>query len=100
MARDATQQALFERSGCYGSRSMLVSFLYDLMRDHVPPGVVESLLKDCPPTETTFSNGWLALYADDVARRLAPELFPKYHGNCCSVCGARPGEPCDPGLHG
>lgn len=74
MARDPKQQALFERSGRVAHTDPLVSFLYDLMRDHVPPGIVEGLLDDHQdPIETTFTNGWLARYAEDVAVRLRRE---------------------------
>jgi hypothetical protein len=98
MARDKKQQGIFERSGKFTSRNPLVSFLYELMRDHVPPGVVEGILDDRGAIETTFTNGWLARYAQDVARRLDPQSG--YSDGCCPKCGARPGEPCDPGLHG
>lgn len=101
MARDPKQQALFERSGQQGTRSPLVSFLYELMRDHVPPGVVEGLTLGCEgPIETTLTNGWLAQYAKDVVQRLIPETNTSYPDGFCPKCGARPGEPCDPGLHG
>jgi hypothetical protein len=65
---------LRKASGQVVSTGPLVSFLYELMRDHVPPGVVEGIMKqtetDEPNYETIFTNGWLARYAEDVAARL------------------------------
>jgi hypothetical protein len=63
--------ALRQRSGHVVISSRLVSFLYQLMRDHVPPGIVEELViesEDEP--EITYTNGWLAKYAEDLAGRL------------------------------
>lgn len=52
----------------------LCGFLYDLLRDHLPAGVVETLVrasedigKDNP---CTFTNGHLADYAKLLADRL------------------------------
>ena len=62
---------LRQRSGTVTINSKLVSFLYDLMRDHLPPGTVEELVRaseDEP--EVTYTNGWLAKYAEDLANRL------------------------------
>ena len=68
--------ALRERSGSVTIDSHLVSFLYELMRDHVPPGIVEEVMrKTMGPSEVVYTNGWLARYAEDVASRLqAPTL--------------------------
>lgn len=69
--RDEQQRALFERSGEGTSEDPLVAFLYDLMRDHIPPGKIEGILRNCLPAQlTSFSNGYLALYAQDVATRI------------------------------
>lgn len=57
-------------SGQIQSDDPLVSFLYELMRDHVVPGEVERLVQSSPKTDTVFTNGWLALYAKDLAARL------------------------------
>lgn len=54
-------------------RSVLVSFLYELMRDHLLLGVVEELVLNSPPCRTVFTNGWLAQYAQDVATRLVQQ---------------------------
>lgn len=51
---------------------LLVSFLYELMRDHVTPGkvahVLQETLKAGPPH--TLSNGHLAKYAEEVVASL------------------------------
>lgn len=53
----------------------LVSFLYELMRDHVVPGTVEKIVQEDrfhleEKREISLSNGYLAQYAEDVAARL------------------------------
>lgn len=57
--------------------SHLVAFLYELMRDHVPVGVVEGIVNQDESTDPTnvyvLTNGYLAEYAGDVARRLMRE---------------------------
>jgi hypothetical protein len=66
--------SLRERSGSIKIDSKLVSFLYELMRDHVPPGVVEKLVQDSQMVEVKYTNGWLARYAEDLANRLVNNL--------------------------
>lgn len=59
------------RSGNIEINSRLVSFLYELMRDHLPPGKVEEVVRaseDEPNIK--YTNGWLATYAQDLADRL------------------------------
>jgi hypothetical protein len=68
-------EALRERSGSVKIDSHLVSFLYELMRDHVPPGVIEEIMrKTMGPSAVVYTNGWLAKYAEDVANRLVPPV--------------------------
>lgn len=70
-----------------GPKILLVSLLYDLMRDHVPPGVIEGIVqrdrkavektyptfeKGFPLYRVNFSNGHLARYAQELAARLLP----------------------------
>lgn len=63
--------ALRQRSGTVIINSRLVSFLYELMRDHVTPGIVEELIRSSEgEPEITYTNGWLARYAEDLANRL------------------------------
>jgi hypothetical protein len=59
-----------ERSGKVESDDPLVSFLYQLMRDHLALGIVESLMADAERQPSLFTNGWLANYAKDMAERL------------------------------
>lgn len=70
--RTEDQQALFEASGKVTLPGKLVAFLYLLMRDHLPPGVVGDLLKDfrLARQSSSFTNGWLARYAEYVAQAL------------------------------
>ena len=56
-------------SGKINSSDPLVSFLYELMRDHLPVGTVERLIRN-NSGEVKFTNGWLAQIALDQARRL------------------------------
>lgn len=61
---------LRERSGNVSINSKLVSFLYELMRDHVLPGDVERLTLDAMNQPVLYTNGYLAKYAEDIAARL------------------------------
>lgn len=62
--------ALRTRSGNINIQNKLTSFLYDLMRDYITPGVVEKIIQDSTSNEVEYTNGWLALYASDLANRL------------------------------
>ena len=64
------------RSDCVQYESRLVSFLYELMRDHVTPGIVEEVLRNSSVDKTTYTNGWLAKYASDIAERLTSLQLP------------------------
>ncbi len=69
--RTVPDQELFERSGKVFAATPLVSFLYSLMIDHLTPGQVERLVREsADPGTTTYTNGWVAEYAKDVATRL------------------------------
>lgn len=74
MSKDDGEQPweiLRERSGKVNSRDPFVMFLYVLMRDHIPSGIVEDIIsKHTYEEETEFSNGWLAKHAMDIAERL------------------------------
>jgi hypothetical protein len=61
---------LRERSGSITSTDPLVSFLYELLRDHLPAADVEHLVRNASSEPTTYSNGYLANYAIDLATRL------------------------------
>ena len=75
MPRTPDQQRLFEISGKVESNDPWIGFLYILMRDHLPPGVVESILRehvliDGPDKTDTYTNGWLAKYAEFIVQRV------------------------------
>lgn len=66
-------EQLRERSGLFEADDALISFLYTLMRDHLPTGAVERLVReslDERGESVQYTNGWLAQYAQDLARRL------------------------------
>jgi len=62
--------SLRNRSGNVEINSRLVSFLYQLMRDHLPMGVIEKIVQDADVPIVEYTNGWLAKYAEDIANRL------------------------------
>jgi len=72
------ESGLREKSGDVWGDSYLTLFIYILMRDHMPPGNVESIVretidyKDSDGNNQTigFTNGWLAHYAQDVVNVL------------------------------
>lgn len=60
-----------ERSGHININSYLVSFLYELMRDHITPGQIEEIVQNSiKDPDVQYTNGWLAKYAEDIANRL------------------------------
>ena len=61
-----------EASDKFDSNGKLVQFLYLLMRDHIPTGIVEEITSKCVQDDRLceFCNGWLGEYALDVAARL------------------------------
>jgi hypothetical protein len=74
---DAENAALRVASGSARTNSRLVSFLYELMRDHVQPGVLQTLLVNTPPDTTAeFTNGFLAGYAEYLAGVLTEPAPP------------------------
>jgi len=56
------------------SKNKLVCFLYLLMRDKLPTGIVEQLVINTEKRNRAdnfeFSNGWLAKYSKFLAKRL------------------------------
>ena len=59
----------------FPTKSRLTAFLYEILRDHVQPGVIEKIVatdeeefKD--GTEILLSNNHLGAYADELAHRL------------------------------
>jgi hypothetical protein len=66
---------LRKRSGEVELEGRLISFLYELMRDHITPGQIEDIVRsieisEAMGTSIRYSNGWLAKYAADLASRL------------------------------
>lgn len=57
-------------SGSVNSNNKLVAFLYLLIRDHLPSGIVEEIALNIDNTSFDFTNGWLAEHAKDLAKRL------------------------------
>lgn len=57
------------------SRNKVVSFLYELMRDHLSTSGVQHTVNNSKETgETVFSNGYLADYAKELAENLGQDL--------------------------
>jgi hypothetical protein len=61
----------------FRTKSRLTSFLYELMRDHVTPGVIEKIVstdeevsEDDEDFDFLLSTYHLAAYADELAERL------------------------------
>ena len=65
------QDNLRIESGEESSDDPVVSFLYELMRDHLAPGVVSTIVSNSNSKQTTnFTNGYLAKYAKFLAKEL------------------------------
>lgn len=62
--------ALRDKNGNIKINDKLTSFLYDLMRDHLPPGKVQELMQDAQEPDVSYTNGYLAQYAEYVAQKL------------------------------
>ena len=53
------------------TNSKLVTFMYLLMRDHLPAGTIEQIIVDIDKQESfILSNGYLGQYAEDIEKRL------------------------------
>jgi hypothetical protein len=48
------------RSGEVNVNDRLTSFLYELIRDHLPASVVEKLVRDSQDPDVAYTNGWMA----------------------------------------
>jgi len=68
---DKRTEELRSLTGKITSTDPLVDFFYLLMRDELPAGKVERLVRDSinpvGKEETVFTNGWLAQYAKNLA---------------------------------
>lgn len=64
-------ERLKKESGTIVYSDALTSFLYELMRDHLPAGEVEAIVNNSINSgPTTYTNGWLAQYAFNLAEEL------------------------------
>ena len=71
MSLQNKSESMRERSGSVEINSKLVSFLYELLRDHLPAATVEELVRASEDEPNiVYTNGWLAQYAQDLANRL------------------------------
>ncbi len=73
MADNIDNVEMRERSGRVVSVDPLVGLFYDLLRDHIKPSDLETLVRlACSHGSEVivFTNGWLAQYASDMVRRL------------------------------
>lgn len=61
------------RSGNYKTKNPLVAFIYLLLRDCCSASEIEAAAEQAynSKAEIALTNGWLALYAEDVARSLS-----------------------------
>lgn len=60
-------------SGSVKLSGTIASLLYELMRDHVPPGIIEEVVRHVEAEgaeDIQCCNGWLGLYANYLALRL------------------------------
>ncbi len=70
---DLQNGLLRQESGSINNHRQIVAFLYILMRDHITPGTIESLVTQSNNPlgkELLFTNGWLAQYAENIANRI------------------------------
>jgi len=78
MTENDSNERLFAASGRVLIKdSLLTSFLYELMSDHLTPGKVEELVNASTVPHVEYTNGWLALYAQYLACRLNGEETKK-----------------------
>jgi len=80
---DDQRKTLRARSGSVNSTDPLVEFLYALMRDHLSAGKVERIMEEQvvgTGTSSEYTNGYLAMYAQDVAARLRVDQHTQAKG--------------------
>lgn len=66
------------RSGKVNGDDPLVAFFYLLMRDFLPSGKVEGLVKEVLDIDgAQFSNGWLVHHAQDIVNRFNQKRKPE-----------------------
>ncbi len=63
------QEDIKKCSGEFSSNDRLTAIFYELLRDHIAPGVLQQVFCENPPgTRNHFTNGWLAKYAAHLAK--------------------------------
>jgi hypothetical protein len=75
--------AITTASGGIVRTDRMVSFFYELMRGYMTPGVVEQIVRSvlAEDAEVCYCNGWLAMYAEYIVKRLREaEEEPKNDG--------------------
>lgn len=78
----AINKRIRNNSGMIDIDSRLTGFLYLLMRDKLATGEVEDLMQKMTSEDgfvdphSVYTNGWLALYAADIADRLLDDGPP------------------------
>ena len=82
MSSDEKNQAMRLRSGHVCSSDPLVGFFYDLAL-RVPVGKIEEAIRAAEDiaaldhTGVSYTNGWLAKYAEDLAERFRKAVAQK-----------------------
>jgi hypothetical protein len=80
-------QAMHKRSGSVEDDDPIVSLIYILMRDHVSPGEMEKVVRDWEEHcergiyASSYCNGWLASYAQDLSSRLKHPYREDHEGS-------------------
>lgn len=67
---DKINKNLRELSGTVSCKSKFIHFLYLLLRDKLPAGEVEELVRQTSGDNITYTNGWLVEYAANLNSRL------------------------------
>ena len=77
MRKEIRNEQLRIDSGFVNSHDKLVGFLYLLLRDYVPAGDIEEIMKQISKKESSetyeFTNGYIASYAKNIQERLINE---------------------------
>lgn len=72
---EKNNKILREETQNFKSDCPLVSLFYSLMRDHIPCGVLQKeIIEAVTLNEVTFTNGYLALYAEFLANSLKKKI--------------------------
>jgi hypothetical protein len=73
MSRSPKSDGIHTRSGSFQSRDPYIHLLYHLLRDVSPSGTIEEIMnevEECAGQNNSFTNGWTALHAQDIVKRL------------------------------